>query len=180
MKRILLLAILTAISPLAAAQVYKCKGAAGETVYTSTPCTPAAEPMRVRNTRAATQTASDTANREAVFRSTDLSDARLAEQQCIAAANESIQRPADQRIAGYERQIRRLNEEAGQANNNLAGATYHAGIQTQISGLYSAISSERTSAASQLSAARTRCAEARRVREDAIKEQYQAKQDGRP
>ena len=49
----------------------------------------------------------------------------------------------------------------------------------KISGLYSAISSERTSAASQLSAARTRCAEARRVREDAIKEQYEAKQDGR-
>lgn len=176
MKRILLLAILTATSPLAAAQVYKCKGTAGETVYTSTPCTPAAEPMRVRNTRAATQTASDTANREAVFRSTDLSDARLAEQQCIAAANESIQRPADQRIAGYERQIRRLNEEAGQANNNLAGATYHAGIQTQISGLYSAISSERASAASQLSAARLRCSDARRSREQTIADTYDRKE----
>lgn len=177
MKRILLLAILTATSPLAAGQVYKCKGAAGETVYTSTPCTPSAEPMRVRNTRAATQTAGEAANREAVFRSTDLSDARLAEQQCIAAANESIQRPADQRIAATERQIRQLNAQAAQARNNLAGATLYSGIQTQISGLQNTIASERSSAASQMTAARTRCAETRRAREEAIKQQYERKQE---
>lgn len=176
MKRILLLAILITTSPLAAAQVYKCKGASGETVYTEAPCTPTAEPMRLRTTRAATQTAGEAANREAVFRSTDLSDARLAEQQCIAAANESIQRPADERIAGHERQIRQLNAQAVQARNNLAGATLYSGIQTQISGLQNAIASERSSAASQMTTARTRCAEARRTREQSIAEKYEQNQ----
>lgn len=178
MKRILLLAIAVTATPLAAAQVYKCRGPTGETVYTETPCTPTTEPMRLRSTRASTLTAAESANREAVFRSTETNDARIAETQCNAAAAESIQRPSDQRVTGYERQIRQLNAQAAQANNNLAGATYHAGLQTQISGLQQAIATERSSASTQLAAARARCAETRRAREEAIKQQYERKQEG--
>lgn len=178
MKRILLLAMIVAAIPHAGAQVYKCKGPAGETVYTETPCTPSAEPMRLRSTRASTITEGESANREAVFRSTETNDARIAETQCNAAAAESIQRPSDQRIAGYERQIRLLNAQAAQANNNLAGATYHAGLQTQISGLQQSIATERSSANSQMTAARTRCASARTAREEAIKQKYEADSKG--
>lgn len=171
MKWILLFAV-AGLPAVAAGQVYKCKGASGETVYTSEPCTPSAEPMRLRSTRASTLTAGELSNRQAVFRSTDLQDARTGEQQCVASAGEAISRPGNERIAALEGQIRQLNAQAAMARNNLAGATLYAGIQTQISGLQGSISSERGRMAEQLGAARDRCAAARQQREEQIEKAY--------
>ena len=61
------------VVPSAQAQVYKCTGAKGETVYAQQPCGAGAKEVTVRASRAATRTPGEAATQSAVFRSTDLS-----------------------------------------------------------------------------------------------------------
>ncbi|MGH8038927.1 MAG: DUF4124 domain-containing protein [Pseudomonas sp.] len=157
----------------AAAQVYKCKGASGEAVYSQRPCGAQAEEMKVRSSKAASSTAGEAATRAAVYRSTDLSDAAIAERNCLASSSSSIYQPVNSRIAGYQRQIGELNAAAARAKNNLAGATYEAGIRTQLAGLQQTIATERQAADASMNLARQRCANDRRERQSAIEKKYQ-------
>lgn len=156
----------------AAAQVFKCKGGNGETVYSQHPCGPQAQEMKVRAAKAPSVSAAEVANRDAVYRSTDLSDAAIAERNCLASSRASIYPSAESRIAGYQRQIAGLNASAERANNNLAGATLDAGIRAQISGLQQSITSEHQVADTAMNAARQRCADQRREREAVIGQKY--------
>lgn len=164
--------------PAAQAQVYRCKGKAGETVYSQDPCDAASQPMLVRGTKAATITDAEAQTRAAVFKSTDMSDAAIAERNCLASADGGINAPSNSRVAGYQRQIASLNTQLAAANNNLAGATYASGIHTQIAGLHQSIATERASAGAQMSAARQQCAEARRLRQDSIERKYAPAEGG--
>ncbi|WP_353085458.1 DUF4124 domain-containing protein [Stenotrophomonas sp.] len=171
MKSIAIAAML--LLPCAAtAQVYKCKGSSGETVYSQNPCARDSKPHDVRAGRAATATPAEAANRQSVFKSTDISDAGIAERNCLVSARKRIYGPSDQRIAGYERQVQNLNREASLARNNLAGATYDAGIRNQLSGLQQSITAERVSADSQMSTATQQCAETKRKQVEAIEARY--------
>ena len=67
----------------ATAQVYKCKGSNGETVYAQNPCAKDSKPHDVRSGKAATLTPGEAANRQTVFKSTDISDAGIAERNCL-------------------------------------------------------------------------------------------------
>ncbi len=164
-------AALSLCSP-ATAQVYKCKGASGEAVYSQRPCGPQAQELTVRATKAASVSAGEAANRSTVFRSTDLSDASIAERNCVASSRSSIYSPVDSRISGYQRQIAELNAAASLAKNNLAGATYESGIRTQLAALQQSISSERQAADASMSQARQRCADERRDKQAAIEKKY--------
>lgn len=156
----------------ATAQVYKCKGSNGETVYAQNPCANDSKPHDVRSGKAATVTPGEAANRQTVFKSTDISDAGIAERNCLNAARSRIYGPSEQRIAGYERQMQALNREAALARNNLAGATYQAGIRSQVAGLQQSATSERVSADSQMTSASQQCAETKRRQVDAIEARY--------
>lgn len=162
-----------AFSQKTSAQVYKCKGTSGETVYSQRACDGQAEEMKVRSSKAPSATAGETATRAAVYRSTDLSDAAIAERNCLSSASSSIYQPVNSRIGGYQRQIAELNAAASRARNNLAGATYEAGIRTQLAGLQQTIASERQAADASMNQAGQRCADDRRERQAAIEKKYQ-------
>lgn len=172
MKRMFLIACLMIVAPCAMSQVYKCKGSNGETLYSQNPCTRDSKPHEIRGTKAATLTEAELINRQSVFKSTDLTDAGIAERNCIGSARSRIYGASDSRVAGYERQIQALNLQASRARNNLAGATYDAGIRNQIGSLQQSISTERSSADAQMSSATQRCTDARVRQDEAIERKY--------
>ncbi|WP_141057019.1 DUF4124 domain-containing protein [Stenotrophomonas rhizophila] len=162
-----------AAAPSAQAQVYKCTGAKGETVYAQQPCGAGAKEVTVRASRAATRTPGEAATQSAVFRSTDLSDASIAERNCMNAARSNIQGPIDRRIETYQRQVAALNQQLGRTDEDaLAAATRDAGVRAQIASLEQSISAERRSADSTLTSAQQRCAQQRRDREASIERTY--------
>ncbi|MEG2805043.1 DUF4124 domain-containing protein [Stenotrophomonas sp.] len=166
-----------ALAGQAHAQVYKCTGKNGETVYAQNPCGAGAKEVQLGSTRAATRSSSEVATRQAVFRSTDLSDAAIAERNCTASARSNIYGPVDGRIAGYQRQVDALNQQLSAPRENLANATYDSGIRAQVASLQQSISAERQTAETSLNSSRQRCADQRREREAAIERKYQAEEE---
>ena len=157
-----------ALSPtVAEGQVYRCKGPSG-TVYSQQPCSADAAPVAVRGTRAATPVEGGGDARDAIARSTAMSDAGIRERSCLSAASDRIYGPSNDRVADYQRQISGLNSQLSRTNNNLAGATAASGIREQIAGLNQAIATERVSADSQMGSARAQCAADRREAEQAV------------
>jgi hypothetical protein len=160
------------VAPLVSAQVYKCKGASGETIYTQNACAAGAEPMKLRSNRAASESVGELANRTAVYRTTEMNDAGIAERNCLQSEHSRIYGPFESRSQAVNRQVADLNRQLAAASSNLAGATSESGIRAQISSLQQSLSSERTSADSQMSTARERCSSARRDREKEVHEKY--------
>jgi len=172
MLKVVLGIALLAAAPWASAQVYKCKGASGETVYSQDPCGKGAEPVKLRSNRAATETAGEAANRSAVYRTTELTDAGIAERNCLQSEQSRIYGPLDARAQAANRQVADLNRQLAGASGSLAGATADAGIRAQISSLQQSLSAERSAADGQMSAARDRCSAARRDREKEVHDKY--------
>lgn len=150
------------------AQVYKCAGPGGSTVYSQAPCGANAQEVQVRNSAPPTNDGSDR-NRAAVAQSVALSSAGIAERNCIQRAESDILGPSNRRIGDYQRQISSLNSQMARANNNLAGATWQTGLRNQIASLQQSIATERASADAQLLTARQNCGAIRRAREEEIR-----------
>jgi len=131
----------------------------------------------LRSNRASTETAGEAANRAAVYQTTDLSDAGIAERNCLASEQSRIYRPVNERGQQTARQIAYLNRQLLAINNNLAGATYASGLRTQIASLQQAQAADQMSADSQMTAARQRCGDARIERERIIREKYSPKRE---
>lgn len=174
LSRVLFAAVAVVASQSAAGQVYKCKGGAGETVYSQEPCSPKAEPMKLRSNRASAESAGEAANRAAVYQTTELADAGIAERNCVSGEQRRIYGPVDARNQEVSRQLANLNRQLATAKNNLAGATYASGLRSQIASLQQAQSAERIAADSQMAAARQRCATERGERERAVREKHLA------
>lgn len=173
MKGILLAIVLAAVGvPSASAQVYKCKGASGETVYSQNPCAGGAEPMKLRSTRSSTESAGEASNRAAVYQNTELADAGIAERNCVQGERSRIYGPLDSRSQQVGRQIGELNRQLAAAGTNLAGATQDSGIRAQIASLQQSLSGERVAADTQMSNAREQCAATRRERERSVREKF--------
>lgn len=164
--------VLLLLAPVASAQVYKCKGASGETVYAQDPCGGGTEPMKLRSTRAASQTAGEAANRSAVYRTAEMNDAGIAERNCLQSEQSRIYGPLEARTQVVDRQVAELDRRLSSGNSNLAGATAEAGIRAQISSLQQSLSAERIAADSQMSSARERCSANRRDRESQVQDKY--------
>ncbi|KAA9003500.1 DUF4124 domain-containing protein [Stenotrophomonas cyclobalanopsidis] len=173
-SRVLVLGVALVVSPWSSAEVFKCKGASGETVYSQDPCSAGAAPMRLRSNRASTESAGEAANRAAVYQTTELADAGIAERNCLSSEQSRIYGPVNVRGQDVSRQIAALNRDLAKASNNLAGATYEAGIRSQIASLHQSQTADRTSADTQMAEARRRCADARSERERATREKYSA------
>lgn len=89
----LALVLLLSLPGLAAAQVYKCAGKSGETVYSQAPCSQGAQPH--------------------VLRSGQLAGSNLRlDRQCMDQARASIYAATNDRIAHMEQQIKLLQQSA--------------------------------------------------------------------
>lgn len=163
-----------AVSAGASAEVFKCKGANGETVYSQDPCSAGATPLKLRSNRASTESAGEAANRAAVYQTTELADAGIAERNCLSSEQSRIYGPVNARSQDLSRQIAFLNRQLAGATNNLAGATYASEIRSQIASLQQAQMADRISADSRMADARRRCGDARTERERATREKYSA------
>ncbi len=164
--------ILLGGAPLASAQVYKCKGASGETVYSQNPCAAGAEPMKLRSSRSSTETAGEASNRAAVYQNTELADAGIAERNCVQGERSRIYGPLESRSQQVGRQVAELNHQLAAAGTNLAGATQDSGIRAQIASLQQSLSAERVAADTQMSNAREQCASVRRERERSVRDKF--------
>jgi len=173
-SRVVVLGVALLFSPWASAQVFKCKGANGETVYSQDPCSAGAAPMKLRSNRASTESAGEAANRAAVYQTTELADAGIAERNCLSSEQSRIYGPVNARGQDASRQIASLNRQLAGARNNLAGATYASGLRAQIASLQQTQAADRLSADSQMAEARRRCGDARSERERATREKYSA------
>lgn len=173
MKGFLLGAVLLiGVMPLASAQVYKCKGASGETVYSQNPCAAGAEPMKLRSSRGSAESAGEAANRAAVYRNTGLADAGIEERNCVQGERSRIYGPLESRSQQVGRQVADLNRQLAAPTGTLAAATRDSGIRAQIASLQQSLSAERVAADTQMSNAREQCAATRRERERAVHDTF--------
>ena len=145
--RLILVAMLLVLVPgVSGAEVYKCKGRSGESVYSQNPCDATAQPMALRVIQPATPV-------EAISTPGLPPTEGAAEQaHCVETAGASIYGPSNDRVATYQQQVAALQEQFVASPGNTA-------IRGQITHLQQAIARERASANAQLSAARTRCAQ---------------------
>lgn len=167
MSRPSLLAVFAALMLLpgmAFAQVYKCKGKSGESVYSEHPCDASAQPMKLREERPGTpapppamEGGEAAASQEPAPPPTAAPAAsvdRTAERECIANATASIYGPSNDRVATYQQQMGMLSEQLPNAD-----ATRSAALRARMATLRQAISREHGSANTLVNAARRRCAE---------------------
>ncbi|MBH1647457.1 DUF4124 domain-containing protein [Stenotrophomonas maltophilia] len=171
-RKVVMAMMLLGCAPLASAQVYKCKGASGETVYSQNPCAAGAEPMKLRSSRSSPETAGEASNRAAVYQNTELADAGIAERNCVQGERSRIYGPLESRSQQVGRQVAELNRQLAAAGTSLAGATQDSGIRAQIASLQQSLSAERVAADTQMSNAREQCASVRRERERTVRDKF--------
>ncbi|WP_313642557.1 DUF4124 domain-containing protein [Stenotrophomonas sp.] len=168
MPAILFILLLLLPTTAAAADVYKCKGRSGETMYSEHPCDARAEPMKLRDTRPSESfTAAATAAAESSqARNTEtpasadssggeLEAIRAAEKSCIADATASIYGPSNDRVGTLQQQMSLLNEELAKAND----AERSQALRTRMATFRQAITREHNNAHTQMGNARRRCIE---------------------
>lgn len=155
-----------AASPAQGQDVYRCKGANGETAFSSKPCSPDAKPITLRHSAPAS--GGDTSGQSGEADMAARGSVAIREQQCIRSADASIRDPAADRIAGYRARIRTLENGLRYAQNNQAGATWSAGLRQEIAALQQSITTEETSAETLAQAAYQRCRDERQRAEDAL------------
>lgn len=155
--------LLFAIAPAAwAADVYRCKGKSGETMYSESPCDGNTQPMKLRDTRPLS-----TAEASAALggSSTEVDDAREAQRACTATATAAIYGPSNDRIASYQQQLASLRQQLDTAGSGMP-ADNGSGLRGQMTALRQSIAAEHGNAHSLVNAARQRCVQQHR-REDA-------------
>jgi len=169
MPAILLTLLLLLLPATAAAQVYKCKGKSGETMYSERPCDARAEPMKLRDT---TPPGGPAPVPVPVVSSAPAHDAdgnipaqtesggerettRASEKQCIAEATASIYGPSNDRVGTLQQQMAMLNEQLASAND----AERSQALRTRMATFRQAIVREHNNAHAQMGDARRRCIE---------------------
>ncbi len=160
----IVLLVLLLLPGAASAQVYKCKGKSGETAYSEYPCDAKAQPMKLRDERAATAAASAPPQASDADEGEPSSAApaeadRTAERACIAAATASIYGPSNDRVATYQQQMAMLNEQLAGAPD----AQRRQALNARMATLRQAITGEHAKAHQQINAARKQCVEQHRA-----------------
>ncbi|KRG67061.1 hypothetical protein ABB27_11370 [Stenotrophomonas terrae] len=164
--RVFVLPLLLLLLPAsAAAQVYKCKGKSGETMYSEHPCDARAEPMKLREQAAATPAnsassadsqpaaAAAAAPAPAPAASGSPAEALEAERSCISTATASIYGSSNDRVGTLQQQMSSLNEQLAQATD----AERSQALRQRMATFRQAISREHASAHTQMNTARRAC-----------------------
>lgn len=145
---ILLVLPMAAPSP----QVYKCTDNAGTVVYSQRPC--ADDPAKVETVD--TSRALRTGSGGSVAEQGEFADLNAVRRDCDGRLN-GISARYDSQRRRTAAEIEALERQAAQANNNLAGATYDAGIRQQIAGLLTERGALQQAEATERTAAREQC-----------------------
>lgn len=168
--RVFALTLLLLLLPAsAAAQVYKCKGKSGETVYSEHPCDARAEPMKLRESPApvplpqqpmatAGERQGEAETATAPADSTELAEARDAERSCISAATASIYGSSNDRVGTLQQQMGMLNDQLAAAED----AQRSKALRERMATFRQAISREHASAHAQMNSARRACVQQHR------------------
>lgn len=170
--RIFALTLLLLLLPAsAAAQVYKCKGKSGETVYSEHPCDARAEPMKLRESAVSAPAPQQPAVSEgehegagegeqatAPANSEELARARDAERSCISTATASIYGSSNDRVGTLQQQMGMLNEQLAAAQD----AQRSKALRERMATFRQAISREHASAHAQMNTARRACVQQHR------------------
>lgn len=156
--RVFVLPLLLLLLPAsAAAQVYKCKGKSGETMYSEHPCDARAEPMKLREQAAATPansaSSADSQPAPAPAASGSPAEALEAERSCISTATASIYGSSNDRVGTLQQQMSSLNEQLAQATD----AERSQALRQRMATFRQAISREHASAHTQMNTARRAC-----------------------
>lgn len=144
--------------PATAQTVYKCVATDGTPTFSQRPCS--ADPAQVTTIEVMPVGRADAT---AVARAAELSRTQHLDAErraCIARATEGHLQNSDDRIRNHRRRIADLEAQARRARNNLAGATWEAGLRQEMSALTAAISDEHSTRAAIIAAAQARCDEA--------------------
>ncbi len=154
------------------AQVYKCKGKSGETMYSEHPCDARAEPMKLREhsapTPAMTPTVAEPSASEepsqaserasSAAANSELEANRAAERACIASATASVYGPSNDRVSTLQQQMTLLSEQLA----NAPDAQRSQALRTRMATFRQGITREHANAHTQMIAARQRCLEMHR------------------
>lgn len=156
--RVFVLPLLLLLVPAsAAAQVYKCKGKSGETMYSEHPCDARAEPMKLRGQAAANPAGSassaDSQPAAATAASGSPAEALEAERSCISTATASIYGSSNDRVGTLQQQMSTLNEQLAQATD----AERSQALRQRMATFRQAISREHAAAHTQMNTARRAC-----------------------
>lgn len=173
MRLIITLLLITVAPASWSADVYKCKGRSGETVYSESPCDGNSQPMKLRETRPSTDNVAalepnDAPPAESAPAAVEADIAREAQREaqraCTATATAAIYGPSNDRVAGYQQQLAALRQQLD-AGGSAVSADGGNGIRAQMTTLRQSITREHANAHSLVSAARQRCMQQHR-RED--------------
>lgn len=168
--RVFVLTLLLLLLPAsAAAQVYKCKGKSGETVYSEHPCDARAEPMKLRDTPVSApapqqpEASEGSSGNEgdappAPADSRELAEAREAERSCISTATASIYGSSNDRVGTLQQQMGVLSEQLAAAED----AQRSKALRERMATFRQAISREHASAHAQMNTARRACVQQHR------------------
>lgn len=168
--RVFVLTLLLLLLPAsAAAQVYKCKGKSGETVYSEHPCDARAEPMKLRDTPVSAPAPQQSEASEgssgneggappAPIDSRELAEAREAERSCISTATASIYGSSNDRVGTLQQQMGVLSEQLAAAED----AQRSKALRERMATFRQAISREHASAHAQMNTARRACVQQHR------------------
>lgn len=171
--RAFLILLLLLLPASAFAQVYKCKGKSGETMYSEHPCDARAEPMKLREHTVPTPVAAPVASTSepaageepgqasesasaaaaAAAASSELEANRAAERTCIANATASVYGPSNDRVSTLQQQMTMLGEQLA----NAPDAERSQALRTRMATFRQAITREHGNAHTQMTAARQRC-----------------------
>ena len=168
--RVFVLTLLLLLLPAsAAAQVYKCKGKSGETMYSEHPCDARAEPMKLRDTPVSAPAPQQSEASEgssgneggappAPIDSRELAEAREAERSCISTATASIYGSSNDRVGTLQQQMGVLSEQLAAAED----AQRSKALRERMATFRQAISREHASAHAQMNTARRACVQQHR------------------
>lgn len=168
--RVFVLTLLLLLLPAsAAAQVYKCKGKSGETVYSEHPCDARAEPMKLRESPVPAPAPSQQMAIEGEHQgeneaapapadSRELAEAREAERSCISTATASIYGSSNDRVGTLQQQMGVLSEQLAAAED----AQRSKALRERMATFRQAISREHASAHAQMNTARRACVQQHR------------------
>lgn len=165
MRALCLLLAIAFAAPCEAQQVFKCTRPDGTLEFSQQPCGAQAEELTIR---AHEPNAADRLQAGARLRPSAVSldgDFRLCverERRAVAGINSSI--------GANQRRIAQLEYRARFANNNLAGATYEAGLRQEIASLHEANATLRATAEESFARGEERCRNEREQRAQALAE----------
>jgi hypothetical protein len=158
-----LFAVLACATAHAEKKIYACKDAAGNAIFSPDPCGKDAKELHVDAGAPPTQVVVDPAAKKASAAAApadalrDISDS-VADSTCRRDAQNALYYPSDGNLLDLERRKGNIIQQAGYANNNLAGAVWEQGLRKQIGDMEIAIQQER----SRLAEARDRADAVRR------------------